>query len=45
MKATTIVYLGYIGNMEKKMEATIVCWGDIGNMDNTWKLLWYIGVI
>ena len=30
---TTIVYLGYIGRMEKKMETTIVYWGYIGRME------------
>ena len=28
---TTIVYLGYIGIMEKKMETTVVYWGYIGS--------------
>ena len=30
---TTIVYLGYIRIMEKKMETTIVYWGHIGMME------------
>ena len=30
---TTIVYWGYIGIMEKKMETTIVYWGYIGIME------------
>ena len=35
-------YSGYMGMMEKKMEATIAYWGYIGIMDKkmeTWKLL------
>ena len=26
-KQTTVVYWGYVGTIEKKMETTIVCWG------------------
>ena len=29
----TMVYWGYIGIMEKKMETTIACWGYIGIME------------
>ena len=39
----SLVYWGYIGIMENKLETTIY-WGDIGVMENKWKLL-YIGVI
>ena len=31
---TTIVYWGYIGIMENKMETTTVYWGNIGIMEN-----------
>ena len=34
-----IVYWGYIGIMEKKMESTIVYWGYMGLWKRKWNLL------
>ena len=46
---TTIVYWGYIGTMENKMQTTIVYWGYIGiiekKMETTIAYWGYIGIV
>ena len=42
---TPIVYRGYIGIMEKEMEATIVFWAYIGIMEKNMETLGIIGIM